>query len=177
VHGVPGFDTHGPEGFDLPAFLPYRLNRLAARVSKALASVYQERFDLTVPQWRVLATLAGGAGSSAGDGGAAAPTARDLAALTGLDKVSVSRALSGLVERRLVMRLPHRSDARSLTLHLTRRGERLFERIAPLALAWESAWLEPLAPGERAQLLALLARLEGAVPADSSLAAIAGLES
>lgn len=176
--------------FALHAFLPYRVNRLATRVSKALASVYQERFDLSVPQWRVLATLAGAPGRQggrdreygagpAGEGGAAAgacapPTARDLAALTGLDKVSVSRALAGLVERGLVQRQPHQSDARSSTLRLSRRGRQLFRRIAPLALAWESAWLEPLTPGERAQFLKLLAKLEEAVPGDAALAAIAG---
>jgi len=42
---------------DLFRFVPFRLNRLAAEVSAALASEYQERYGLDIPEWRVLATL------------------------------------------------------------------------------------------------------------------------
>ncbi|MEM6774406.1 MAG: MarR family transcriptional regulator [Pseudomonadota bacterium] len=136
--------------FKLHAFLPYRLNRLAGHLSKALSAVYQERFDLSIPQWRVLATLQAEPGL----------TARDLASATSLDKVSVSRALAGLVDRELVQRSPHRHDARSSILRLSRRGTALFRRIAPLALAREADWLAPLSLRERDQFLRLLAKLE-----------------
>ncbi|MEL7044779.1 MAG: MarR family winged helix-turn-helix transcriptional regulator [Pseudomonadota bacterium] len=140
----------GGREFKLHAFLPYRLNRLAGHLSKALSAVYQERFDLSIPQWRVLATLQ------------AEPdlTARDLVAATSLDKVSVSRALAGLVDRGLVQRSPHRHDARSSILRLSRRGTALFRRIAPLALAREADWLAPLSRRERDQFLQLLGKLE-----------------
>ena len=42
---------------DLFRFVPFRLNRLAAEVSAALASEYRERYGLDIPEWRVLATL------------------------------------------------------------------------------------------------------------------------
>jgi len=42
---------------DLFKFVPFRLNRLAAEVSSALAVEYQERHGLDIPAWRVLATL------------------------------------------------------------------------------------------------------------------------
>jgi hypothetical protein len=38
---------------DLERFLPYRLSVLTNVVSGAIASVYQQRFGLTIPEWRV----------------------------------------------------------------------------------------------------------------------------
>src|SRR5436309_15335097 len=42
---------------DLFRFVPFRLNRLAAEVSAALASEYRQRYGLDIPEWRVIATL------------------------------------------------------------------------------------------------------------------------
>src|SRR5258706_4801200 len=42
---------------DLFRFVPFRLNRLAAEVSAALSSEYQQRYRVDIPEWRVLATL------------------------------------------------------------------------------------------------------------------------
>ena len=41
----------------LERFLPYRLNVLASLTSNALAQIYADRFGLTIPAWRVVATL------------------------------------------------------------------------------------------------------------------------
>jgi DNA-binding MarR family transcriptional regulator len=41
----------------LENFLPYRLNCLASAVSRDFKAVYGRHYDLTVPEWRVLATL------------------------------------------------------------------------------------------------------------------------
>src|SRR5260370_40055453 len=37
---------------DLFRFVPFRLNRLAAEVSAALSSEYQQRYGLDIPEWR-----------------------------------------------------------------------------------------------------------------------------
>src|SRR5258706_15663527 len=42
---------------DLFRFVPFRLNRLAAEVSAALSSEYQQRYGRGIPERRVLATL------------------------------------------------------------------------------------------------------------------------
>ena len=43
--------------FDLDAFLPYRLAKLASRVSRGFAQEYSARFGLSIPEWRVMAHL------------------------------------------------------------------------------------------------------------------------
>jgi hypothetical protein len=44
--------------FDLEDFLPFRLNVLAQEVSERLSEIYAKRFNLDIPQWRILANLA-----------------------------------------------------------------------------------------------------------------------
>ena len=51
-----------PAGADRPAlalerFLPYRLSVLTNTVSRAIARLYDERFGLSIPEWRVRAAL------------------------------------------------------------------------------------------------------------------------
>src|SRR4051795_4368124 len=41
----------------LENFLPYRFNRLSSWISREFRAVYGPHHDLTVPEWRVLATL------------------------------------------------------------------------------------------------------------------------
>jgi DNA-binding MarR family transcriptional regulator len=136
--------------FQLTEFLPFRLTRLAEHVSQSLATVYAERFGLSVPQWRVLAILQETPGLSA----------TTVAERCNLDKVKVSRAVSGLERRNLLVRRRHASDARSSELRLSASGLRLFEEIAPLVLCWEREFLRALAPRERQSLLGMLAQLE-----------------
>src|SRR3954454_12826409 len=42
----------------LEEFLPYRLSVLTSTVSRALARMYEQRFGLTVAEWRIMAILA-----------------------------------------------------------------------------------------------------------------------
>src|SRR5690606_40700617 len=46
-----------PPDFDLNGFLPYQLDAIASQVSESLLDLYGERFDLRVPDWRVLVWL------------------------------------------------------------------------------------------------------------------------
>ncbi|MGL6043082.1 MAG: MarR family winged helix-turn-helix transcriptional regulator [Sandaracinobacteroides sp.] len=133
----------------LSAFLPYRLSIASNAVSDRVAQVYQARFGLKIPEWRVLAVLA--------EHGEATQAA--LVAATQMDKMTVSRAVSGLAGRALLARTPA-ADRRTLVLKLTAQGEALYGEIAPLALMIEGQVLQGFTPAERNQLMALLARLE-----------------
>jgi DNA-binding MarR family transcriptional regulator len=134
----------------LERFLPYRLNVLAASVSNALAQIYADRFGLTIPGWRVIATL----------GQFGVRTGRDVAAHAVMHKSTVSRAVSGLVERGLVRREANPQDGREDFLALTDEGRAVYEALAPEALAFERELLAPLTAPERETLFALIARLD-----------------
>lgn len=145
----------GQSGLILDDYLPYRLSVASNAVSRLIARAYEDRFGLTIPQWRLLCVLA--------EDGPMPQVA--VVARTVMDKVTVSRAAQGLERRRLVERTQHHADARSHVLTLTREGARLHSEIAPLALAYEAALIAGLAPAEVALLKRLLSRLQGAANA------------
>lgn len=148
-----GSDGQGEDtGLKLDSYLPYRLSVASNAVSGLIARAYEDRFGLTVPQWRVICVLAE-------DGGM---TQVQIVARTVMDKVTVSRAAQGLVKRRLITRAENKSDGRSHVLTLTREGRGLHGEIAPLALAYEAALIAGLAPEDVTLLKRLLARLQTA---------------
>jgi len=142
------------EGLKLDAYLPYRLSVASNAVSGLIARAYQDRFGLTIPQWRLICVLAEDGGLTQGQ----------IVARTVMDKVTVSRAAQGLLKRRLVGRSEH-PDGRSHVLALTQEGQRLHAEIAPLALAYEAALIAGLAPEEVTLLKRLLGRLQTAAGA------------
>lgn len=135
---------------DLEHFLPYRLSVLSNRVSGAIARMYSERFGLGVTEWRVMAVLGRYPGLSAGE----------VAQRTAMDKVAVSRAVAGLVDAGRVERDTHGDDRRRSVLRLSADGRRIYDEIAPLALAFERRLLDGMPPAEREVLFRLLDRLD-----------------
>jgi DNA-binding MarR family transcriptional regulator len=139
----------------LDDYLPYRLSVASNRVSRVIARAYEDRFGLSVPEWRLVAVLAE-------DGPL---TQQAIVRRTAMDKVMVSRAAQGLAKRRLVDRSPNEADGRSHRLALTEAGVQLHREIAPLALAYEASLLAGLDAGAIGELKALLVRLERAAQA------------
>lgn len=138
----------------LESFLPYRLNRIASAVSRDFKAVYGRHYDLTVPEWRVLATL--------GEFHELGATA--IGAHSCMHKTKVSRAVRALEGRRWLKRREVPQDRREERLSLTRRGQEAYAEIIPRAIAFEQALLGRL--GADAQgLLAALDRLEADVGA------------
>lgn len=133
----------------LSDFLPYRLSVTSNAVSDRVASAYQARFGLKVPEWRVLAVVAEQKQA----------TQAALVAATQMDKMTVSRAVTALVARGLLARRSA-EDRRTLALRLTPAGEALHAEIAPMALGIERELLAGFSAAERDQLMQLLARLE-----------------
>lgn len=133
----------------LEEFLPYRLNRLAAALSQAFRAVYGPHHDLTVPEWRVLATL----------GQFETMSAKEIGAHSAMHKTKVSRAVRALEERRWLTRRESPEDRREEILRLTPLGRKTYADIVPRALAFEAKILGTLGP-DAGRLLAAINDLE-----------------
>jgi DNA-binding MarR family transcriptional regulator len=134
---------------ELERFLPYRLNRISTAVSQEFRSVYGPHHDLTIPEWRVLATL--GQFDQMG--------AKAIGAHSSMHKTKVSRAVRALEERRWLKRRESSEDRREEILTLTALGRRVYDDIVPRAIAFEKRLLAALGP-EAASLLSTLDKLE-----------------
>ena len=136
---------------DLFCFVPFRLNRLAAEVSSALSAEYQARYGLDIPEWRVLATL-----GFRND----ACSAQYISHCTRTHKSTISRAVTALLERRLIERVENEDDRREFRLRLTRKGKTLYEALIPRLLRKEQKILSCLSAKERKDFANLLGKIE-----------------
>jgi DNA-binding MarR family transcriptional regulator len=134
---------------DLDGFVPYRLSVLTNRVSSAIARHYSERFDLSVPEWRVIAVLGQAPGLSA----------REVAKRTAMDKVQVSRAVQSLLAAKRLTRTAHAEDGRVAHLALSGKGQAIYSEVVPLALSLERQFLSVLSNSEQKSLDTLLTKL------------------
>ncbi|MEO8671256.1 MAG: MarR family winged helix-turn-helix transcriptional regulator [Tahibacter sp.] len=134
---------------ELERFLPYRLSVLSNTVSLAIAREYEDRFALSITQWRVLAVLGRYDGIAA----------REVAERTAMDKVAVSRAVAGLMKDGRVRRAVADHDKRESVLALTAKGRKVYAEVAPLALAHERRLLAHLDAEEQRWLTRILDKL------------------
>ena len=82
-----------------------------------------------------------------------------LAEAVGMDKGQISRALAGLVSRRLVAKAANPRDSREVLVALTRTGLAAHDAIVAGALERNRRLLEQLSEDELAMLLGHIARL------------------
>jgi DNA-binding MarR family transcriptional regulator len=139
--------THAP--LELENFLPYRLSILSNTVSQSIAAEYQDRFELSMTEWRVMAVL----------GRFAELSAREVAERTAMDKVAVSRAVARLVEAGRVDRSIHDGDKRRSVLKLSEAGWAIHDEVAPMARSHERDLLAKLDETERTQLNRIIDKL------------------
>ena len=133
----------------LEEFLPYRLAILSHTVSTTIAQVYEQRFSLSIPEWRVIAILGRYPGLSA----------VEVAERTFMDKGAVSRAVTKLLKNRRIDRQFADADRRRSILNLSEEGRRVHDQVAPLALQFERDLLEGLSEDETNTLDAIVERL------------------
>ena len=147
---APAADATRHAQLELENFLPYRLSVLSNRTSSAIAREYSKRFDLTIPEWRVMAVLGRFPGLSA----------NQVAHRTAMDKVAVSRAVARLLESGRIEREFDEDDRRRSVLHLSEAGYAVYDEVAPQALEFERHLLGGMSAQERGLLFGLLDRLD-----------------
>ena len=133
----------------LEEFLPYRLSILSNTVSSSIASTYEKRFGLSIPEWRVIAVLGRFPGISA----------VEVAQRTMMDKVAVSRAVSKLIKRGRIDREFADADRRRSILNLSEEGRQVHDEIAPMALKFEADLLHGLSEEEIQTMNVVMERL------------------
>jgi DNA-binding MarR family transcriptional regulator len=141
---------NGDTAFTLETFLPYRLVRIAERVSREFAENYRQKYGLSRPEWRCLATL----------GQFGTVTSKEIGESTTMHKTKVSRAVAELERRGWLKRRPDPQDRRAEQLTLTAAGRKAFRELVPLADAFEASLHGSLGRNAASQLLSGLDRLE-----------------
>ncbi len=143
----------------LERYLPYLLNVLAHQVSRNLAQVYEAQFDLSIPEWRLMAHLAESERISV----------REVFQHVDMDKAKISRASARLEARGLMEKRPSANDRRLVEMRLTESGRALFEDIKPIALDYEAQFLGRLEPEEQQQFTQMVHKLlDASSPSDAS---------
>jgi DNA-binding MarR family transcriptional regulator len=134
--------------FDLERFVPYLLNRVGIRIAMEFArEIWPDQ--LTYSGWRVLFTLAH-----------VGPRPMvELAAQANFEISTLSRVVAGLEREGLVKRVTGEAGARNRRIALTARGEKVVEKLSPMALRHEAAALGDFSAAEHQQLIDLLCKL------------------
>lgn len=142
-------DRTAVDKLPLQDFIPYKLAVVANRLSQSIGSLFEQRFGIQIPEWRILMALH--------SFGPLAPN--EVVDITSMDKGRVSRAQRRLVELELVTASGDPRDRRRLVLFLTRKGTGICEAIIPEARQTEAWFLSVLSERERLTLDKALSRL------------------
>ena len=110
--------------FRLDDHLFFHFSQILARRTRALNAGLKPH-GLDYPRWRVLAVLHEHSGASM----------RRLADLTSADRTTLTHTLRLMEAEGLIVRRERLDDRRSLEVSMTPKGQRLFAKILPLALA------------------------------------------
>jgi DNA-binding MarR family transcriptional regulator len=116
------------EFLPLDSSLFFKLVRVVNLTARPFQAGMGKAHQLTLNEWRAMVVLASHPGSAA----------TDIAEATGLDKMSVSRALAGLARLDRVTLKNDAQDQRRSHVYLSKAGRKLFEEIGCHAMEREA---------------------------------------
>jgi DNA-binding MarR family transcriptional regulator len=138
-----------PPRVPLDGSLFFKLVRVVNLTARPFVETLSRTHDLSLNEWRVMVVLAGHPGVAA----------TGIADHTGLDKMSVSRAIAALDGHGRLVKRADPADARRTLLALNAAGRRLFETIGALAAEREAQLFGGVAAAELDYLGDIMDRL------------------
>jgi DNA-binding MarR family transcriptional regulator len=134
---------------NLDTFLPYRLSVTSNKISGIIADTYKDKFAISITEWRIMAVLGSNPGSSADE----------VSAKTQIEKSILSRAISKLLQRKLIEREFDEEDRRRSILTLSSTGVSVYNEVVPISYDYEQRFLACFSDEEQQQFRHLLDRL------------------
>jgi DNA-binding MarR family transcriptional regulator len=127
----------------------FKLVRVVNLTARPFMESLSREHQLTLNEWRVMVVLASHPGVAA----------TEVADFTGLDKMSVSRAIAALSRHRRLRKRADPADARRTQLSLSAAGDALFRRIGAMAAVREARLFGGVSAAEQAQMAQTIDRL------------------
>lgn len=111
---------------------------------------YERKIHLTKIQWVLLKKLDEKNGVAQ----------QELAFLTGRDKTSLTRLINTMEKKSLVARIPSKSDRRINHIHLTKKGEKLFQETLPIMEGFAKSLQENISEEEIKQTINVIKKVQ-----------------
>jgi len=136
---------------EIQDLISYQVHKVANLLSRSAEQRYRREFGVSLWEWRTVALL-----------GAAEPQSLvHLARAAGIDKGQMSRVVSGLTRRKLVMRDANVEDGRGVHLRLSRSGRKLYAGLIGAAAERDAAFRNCLSEKEKDVFGKVLLKLAG----------------
>ena len=135
---------------EIKDLISYQLHTVANLLSRGAELRYRREFGVSLWEWRTIALLgASDDPQSLGHLGRAA----------GIDKGQMSRVVSGLAKRKLVMRDANDADGRGVHLRLSKTGRKLYHGLIGAAAERDAAFRRCLTTSENTVFEKALSKL------------------
>jgi DNA-binding MarR family transcriptional regulator len=132
--------------------LSYRLHVVANLLSRGAELRYRREFGVSLWEWRTIALL----------GAVSEPLSLNhLAHSAGIHKSQMSRVVSGLTKRKIVVRDTNSEDGRGVHLTLSRTGRKLYAGLIEAAAQRDAAFRRCLTSNEKRVFEKALSKLAG----------------
>lgn len=132
--------------------LSYRLHVVANLLSRGAELRYRREFGVSLWEWRTIALL----------GAVSEPLSLNhLAHSAGIHKSQMSRVVSGLTKRKIVVRDANSEDGRGVHLTLSRTGRKLYAGLIEAAAQRDAAFRRCLTSNEKRVFEKALSKLAG----------------
>ena len=143
----------------LAHYPPYQLVHAAEMLRDTFEQFYEQRYQLTVPQWRLMMVL-----------GPHYPISqKELVEVSGMDKVRISREIRRLATKGIIFTQSSEQDKRISLVSLTEAGASLFNQLKNEAGNWQHTLTDYLPSGSREQIRQQLHTVSAAIEQLQSL--------